>query len=200
MTSAALTPTRSRDGGLLPILMLWHAALGVLLIVGAVALIGSTPALDLITILLIAAMVLLGIGSAAASVFILRRNHLGRTLSLVVNYILFLACLIGLAQALGLFIGLNDLAEYLARGIPFLMGLVFVIGYFVYSAEMSNKPVPPARRTLGQVLMVAGAIGFLLTAGIVPALASIPGKYAFVFVNRKGQRKSLEKDNTSRRC
>jgi ABC-type sugar transport system permease subunit len=158
--------------------MVWHAALCVLLIAGALVMLSSAPALDLTTIALAVALALLALGSGAAAALILRRNHLGRTLSLAVNYILFLACLIGLAHVLGVFMGLDDLADSMARGVPFLMAALFVVGYFVAATELRDQPVPMARRTLGRVLMAIGAIGFLLTAGVVPALASIPGKYA----------------------
>lgn len=180
MTSAttALPSAGRRDDAALTVLMVWHAALCVLLIAGALVVLSSAPALDLTTIALAVALALLALGSGAAAALILRRNHLGRTLSLVVNYILFLACLIGLAHVLGVFMGLDDLADSMARGVPFLMGALFVLGYFVAATELRDRPVPMARRTLGRVLMAIGAIGFLLTAGAVPALASIPGKYA----------------------
>ncbi|MCL6512320.1 MAG: sugar ABC transporter permease [Anaerolineae bacterium] len=176
--TTALPSAGSRGNAALTVLAAWHAILCPSLIVGALALLNGVPAPDLITIALAVGALLLGVGSAAAAYFIVRRNHLGRTLSLAINYLLFVACLSGLAHALGLFMGLDDLADYMARGFPFLMGLLFIVGYFIATAEVRERPVSLARRNLGRVLMAAGAVGFLLTAGVVPALASIPGKYA----------------------
>lgn len=178
MTSAALTSNPRRGSGTLPVLTLWHFALGAALVLGAVVLFATTAPMTLLTAIVAAALVVLGVVSAVAAWYVVRRDHLGRTLSLVVNYLLFVACLAGLAHTLGLFMGLDDLADSMARGIPFAMALVFVIGYFIATAERRERPVSLQRRAVGRVVMVAGVIGFLLTAGVVPALASLPGKYA----------------------
>ncbi len=165
------------SGRALTLLAGWHVALSVALVGGALATLNSAAASEALRIAAAIGLALAASGSAAATLFIARRNHLGRTLSLVVNYIVFLACLIGLAHTLGVFMGLDDLADYMARGFPFGMGALFVVGYFISTTALHERPVSLARRNLGRVLMALGAIGFLLTAGVVPALASLPGKY-----------------------
>jgi ABC-type sugar transport system permease subunit len=100
-----------------------------------------------------------------------------RQLSLTVNYLLCLGTALALAHLLGVFMGLDDLADAMARGIPYLLLLLVVIGYFISTVEVRERPVPMARRALGRVIMISGGAGFLLTAGALSALASLPGKY-----------------------
>jgi len=162
----------------LTVLAIWHALLGASLLSGAAAALISGAAGDVIAIILALGALALGGASAAAAWFILRRDHLGRTLSLVVNYLLTVACVSGLAHVLGMFMGLDDLADAMARGIPFLMLFVVLAGYLIGAVEVRERPVSLLRRNVGRVLMAIGAVGFALTAGAVPALASLPGKYA----------------------
>lgn len=187
----AAIPTARRDTGtLLTLLTVWHAVLGITLIIAAVYVAitfvlpgGSqvsadrTLLNDALFIAATAVLLALGVASLIAAVRIPQRNHSGRALSLAVNYLGFVACLLGLSHVLGLFLGLDDLADTMARGIPFLLAGGFVVSYFISSYERRDKPVSPSRRTLGRILMAAFGVAFLLSAGLIVALASIPGKF-----------------------
>jgi len=174
---AALSPMRRRADVVLGVLMAWHILLALSLIVGPPIVLSSLAAPDLIAVVLAIVALLVGVLSALAAVFIARRDHLGRTLSLTVNYLLCLGSALALAHLLGVFMGLDDLADAMARGIPYLLLLLVIIGYFISTVEVRERPVPAARRALGRVVMISGGVGFLLTAGALSALASLPSKY-----------------------
>jgi ABC-type sugar transport system permease subunit len=176
--AASLAATGKRGHAVLNVLTAWHLVLAPLLIGGALLTLSTLGSVDLIAAILTGVAILLGIASGGAAFFIARRNHLGRTLSLTVNYLLCLGSALALAHLLGVFMGLDDLADAMARGIPYLLLLLIVAGYFISTVEVRERPVPAARRALGRVFMVSGTIGFLLSAGALTALTSIPGKYA----------------------
>lgn len=165
-------PMRRRADVVLGVLMAWHILLALSLIVGPPIVLSSLAAPDLIAVVLAIVALLVGVLSALAAVFIARRDHLGRTLSLTVNYLLCLGSALALAHLLGVFMGLDDLADAMARGIPYLLLLLVIIGYFISTVEVRERPVPAARRALGRVVMISGGVGFLLTAGALSALAS----------------------------
>ncbi|MDW8394646.1 MAG: sugar ABC transporter permease [Anaerolineae bacterium] len=158
-------------------LLVWHSLLGVGLLLGsALWLANNLPGVDIVRGAAALSAGLIGICSLVAVVFIARRDHLGRTLSLTANYCVFLASAIGLASALDLFAGLDNLADYAAQGTPFLMGLVVILGYALANIEWRGRVPSALRRRLGRGVMAAGSIGLALMLGIVPAILSLPGK------------------------
>jgi ABC-type sugar transport system permease subunit len=62
---------------------------------------------------------------------LMKRKHLGRVLSLIVNYLIFLAGLVSLLQYLGAFTGIDALGASFGKGIPWLGGVLG--GYLVIS-------------------------------------------------------------------
>ncbi|MCS7088751.1 MAG: sugar ABC transporter permease [Thermoflexales bacterium] len=157
----------------LALLVIWHGVLSLGLFgVGISGLLRAWHALDVVRGAAHAAAVWLAVLSAAAALCIARRAHLGRTLSLVTHYLVFVAALIGLASLLDWFKGLDDLADYAARGTPFLMAFVIVVGYAVRTYERRERPVSPLRRAIGAAVMIAGGVGLALSVGITTALVS----------------------------
>ena len=65
-------------------------------------------------------LVLLGILSATAVVMIRRRDHRGRVISLFINYLGFVFCVVALMQLLGIFTGLDAFGDTFGRGVVFL--------------------------------------------------------------------------------
>jgi ABC-type sugar transport system permease subunit len=165
----------------------WHALLCVALIGGGAMLLGQPG--TIVTTVAALAMLALGVISGAAVPFVLRRNHRGRSLSLLVNYVCLLGCVIGALQSLDLFNSLDDLGAYLYKGWPdgaqqalffgwpYALLLAFGLSYFAATYEKNDKPVPPARRSLGRLLMIVTGVGFLLSIGLVTFVASLAGKF-----------------------
>jgi ABC-type sugar transport system permease subunit len=185
MATAAIATNKTSPGLTLTALMVWHAALCLGLIAGGFTLIGQAAG-NVVPLVGGIVMAALGVMSGVAALMILRRNHLGRSLSLIVNYVGFLACLIAALQTLDLFNGLDDLGNYLYNGWPsgfkpffgwpYALLLGTLIGYVVASFERDNKPVSPTRKMLGRILMLAFGIGFLLSIGVVTFVVSLLGK------------------------
>ena len=90
MTTISLPARRPQTDTWLLILMAWHGVLAMAGVIAAVTILTSVPGgLRFVVAGVILALALL---SVAAVPFILRRDHRGRVLSLVVNYLGFLAC------------------------------------------------------------------------------------------------------------
>ena len=118
--------------------------------------------------------VLLGVAalaSLASLPYILRRDHKGRMISLVLDYLGFLFCLLGVLQVGQVFIGIDSLGAVFPRGVLFL-GVVLV-GY-LFSAASELFPAQPERQkslqTTGKVIMGLGAIAFLLAVNVFTGL------------------------------
>lgn len=127
----------------------------------------------LVTVLLL----LTAVASGLAAPLIMRRDHRGRVLSLVVNYFGFLFCFFGAWHVLGIFSGLNALASTFGRGIPFLFAVF--LGYLIstFGDRYENKP---ARQQLfqriGRIVMLVAFVIFLFAVGLVQGLIAIAGR------------------------
>jgi ABC-type sugar transport system permease subunit len=171
MSALSLTGRRQSANGWLAILMIWH---GLLAIAGAatvyLVLTGMPGGFRFVVAGVLGVLALL---SAAAVPLILRRDHRGRVLSLVVNYLGFLACTAALLHLIGFFTGVDDLAARFGRGLPFL--LLAFLGYLVRSQGDRYEQYPQRQKTfqrIGNAIMLAG-FGLFLIAISNPA--GVPG-------------------------
>jgi ABC-type sugar transport system permease subunit len=117
---------------------------------------------------------LLAVLSAAAVPLIQRRDHRGRVLSLVVNYLGFLACAAMLLHLIGAFTGIDDLALRFGRGLTFL--LITFAGYLIGSFGDRYEQYPTrqlAFQRVGKIIMVAGLALFLVSLINVPGLPAL---------------------------
>lgn len=117
---------------------------------------------------------LLGLAALASLVsvpYLLRRDHKGRMISLVLDYLGLLFCLVGVLQVGQVFTGIDSLGAVFQRGIPFL-GIVLV-GY-LFGAASELYPNDPQRqknlRSTGKVILVLGFIAFLLAVNVFTGL------------------------------
>lgn len=104
-----------------------------------------------------------GVASAAAVPALLRSNHRGRVLSLLVDYIGFIASAIFLLNRTGVFLGIDALSNTFGRGVPWL-GAAF-IGYLITTLGDRFEHDPAARRRwqrVGTVVAAVAAIGFVI--------------------------------------
>jgi ABC-type sugar transport system permease subunit len=97
-----------------------------------------------------------------------------------INYLLFIAAGILLLAAWNVFIGLDSLADTFMRGLPFL--LVIFLGWFVTGSLAERAENNPERRRvlhlIGRVVVIAGALGLLVSIGILSGLTALAGKYS----------------------
>lgn len=163
----------------LRLLAIWHAVVGVAGLAGVFALWQMAPEMPtwqriLVTVIL----VLTALASGGAIPFIMQREHRGRTLSLVVNYLWFLVCFFGALHVLGVFTGLNALANTFGQGIPYL--LAGGVGYLI-SAFGDRYENNPARqrlfRRIGQIIMLVAAAVFLFAIDTLGGLLAIVQRY-----------------------
>ena len=163
------------------VLTIWHALLAVGSL-GAVLYLWSDANAGMagwVRILLTVAAVLVAAGSAVAAVLVMRRDRRGRLLSIAVNYLLFIATLVLLLAAWGVFAGLDSLADTFIRGLPFLV--VIFLGWFVSSSLAERYEDNPQRshwlKLGGRVVVWAGVAGFLYAIGIFSGLTALASKY-----------------------
>lgn len=157
----------------------WHALLaaGALSLLLATWLANAGPRTGLARAILTALLVALLVANAAAIPLLTARNHLGRTLSLAVNYLGLLGCLVLLLHTTRVFVGLDALGSTFVRGLPFL-GLG-VLGYLI--TGLGDRPERPAPlRRPGRIVMLVAAAGFLVAVGLLQGVATFASRLAGV--------------------
>ena len=125
-------PTDTRTELLIRISMFWRGLFTLLSAGGAIALwVGAfLPAAALWQrIIITVVLVIASIFSAIGAVQISRRNHSGRMISLTLDYLAFVVCVIFALNIGEFFIGIDALADTFASGLPYL-GIV-ILGYFL---------------------------------------------------------------------
>ncbi len=164
----------------LRIATIWHVVLAVLALAGILALwLGNFELSTVIRLIGSFAFLLTAAISLFAAGGIHRRQHRGRVASLALNYLWFIGCLAATFHYLGIFIGIDSLAENLARGLPFL-GIV-VAGYILRGfANRVGDDYSRARRIrqAGNIVMAAGFLIFLLAVGLIPGVITLLGRIA----------------------
>ena len=128
----------------------------------------------LITVILAA----LAVFSGMAVVYISRLDHHGRVISLFINFLGFIFFFFSIFHLLGAFAGLDALADTFGKSIPYL--LIVSVGYVLrtFSKRYRDRPVTEHRLALiGNVVMIIGAIAFLISAGLVRALQAVVSGY-----------------------
>jgi ABC-type sugar transport system permease subunit len=175
MTTISLPARRPQTDTWLLLLMLWHGVLATAGVVAAVTILTSVP--GGLRFVVAGVILVLALLSAAAVPLIQRRDHRGRVLALVVNYLGFLACAAMLLHLLGAFTGIDDLAQRFGRGLPFL--LITFTGYLVRSFADRYEQYPQrqlAVQRVGKIIMLIGLALFFLAIINVPGLPALAGK------------------------
>ncbi len=168
------------SGFWLNLLTIWHALLALGCLGGAIIFWRVYPPKaawmqGLIVVILIIAAIL----SALAARLIARRAHAGRILSLALNYLGFLFCLLASMHVLGVFIGIDSLANTFGRGVLFLGG-VFA-GYLITTIGDRYENYPQREkffRRLGKYVMAVFGVLFLLAVGIVNGVIALLSRLA----------------------
>jgi ABC-type sugar transport system permease subunit len=156
----------------LQIIIIWHAVVSLGGVSGAIFIWRSTAVtatwmrLSLSVVLILVALL-----SAWAIPQIQRREHRGRAISLVINYLGFIFTFVGSLHFLGIFLGIDDLANTFGRGLPFL-GIV-VIGFLINGAAGRETFSPETQATVarvGNIVMALGGIAILFAVGLINGL------------------------------
>ncbi len=129
-------------------------------------------------ILISVALALASIFSAIGAVQISRRNHSGRMISLVLDYLAFVVCVVLMLNTGEVFIGIDALGETFPKGIPYLG--ITVVGYFL---SIMDEYLPQKKQTsenslkvVGRWVMLAGFAIFLLQVEAINGIIYFLGK------------------------
>ncbi|MDX2140667.1 MAG: sugar ABC transporter permease [Chloroflexota bacterium] len=189
-TQAAGLPASSTRAGMTPTIMLiavWQIILGIGLVFGIThvwnlpALAGTNQTIDQILrlgdVVRWLIMVLMGIGAFgafASAYWIFQLNNSGRLLAMLLNFFLFALGLLYLGNVLGLYLGLDNLAEGLWRNAPWLLG--FPIGYVLVWLGGKQNPSSDLAEWLPRVglgIMMLALIVILWNNGLLTSLGDL---------------------------
>lgn len=157
-------------------LIIWHSIFSIGAFAGALMV--WQVDLDIASWLKIIYTIALGISgilSAIAVFSIIRRNHRGRLISLIINYLGFLFCFFGGMHFVGVFTGIDGLGANFAKGLPYL-GVAFIgylIGTFGDRYEEGRPATAKVFKQIAKYVSLAGGILFLFAVGIIPAIIAL---------------------------
>lgn len=164
-----------RTSIILRIAAAWRAVFSVLCIGAVIALWAGILTIDsnwqrtAVSVLLILA----SFASAAAFIFLLRRHHTGRILSLTIDYLGFVASFVVTLQIGRVFIGIDALAANFSNGIPFLA--LMLLGYLSGAAGdlfKARSSLQNQMNVIGRWIMLAGLVLFLWRVDAVSGVIS----------------------------
>ena len=163
---------------LLKLLTAWHALFCILGIAGIVILWGNPGLATWVRILSTLILSAATLASAFTIFLIPRRDHRGRVISLIIDYLGFLACFLYGLYVLGIFLGIDSLAGTFGKGLPFLLGVL--VGYLI-SAFGDRYENYPARRQFfnntGRWVMIVFGVIALYAIGIIPGTLSLISRF-----------------------
>ena len=157
----------------------WRILFAILAAAGAVYIwVGGMETALWQKILISVALAMASIFSAIGAVQISRRNHSGRMISLVLDYLAFVVCFVLMLNTGEIFIGIDALAETFPKGIPYLG--ITVVGYFL---SIMDEYLPQKKQTsenslkvVGRWVMLAGFAIFLLQVDAINGIIYFLGK------------------------
>ena len=180
MTAYSLTEPRTNL--VLRLHFFWRILFSVIAVAGAIFLwtggLTETPASQKIAGMIV--LVFASILSSAGAVQISRRDHGGRIISLVVDYLAFVVCFVLMLNTGGAFLGIDALGETFGKGIPYLG--IAIAGYLLSALD---EYLPQKRQTsetslkaAGRWVMLAGFALFLWQVGAVNGILNFLGRLA----------------------
>ncbi len=157
----------------------WHVILAVLLAFGGGFLLvsladASIPIATGMRVFLIAVSFLGAIGSVFAAAYIVRRDHRGRMLSLIINYLGFVVCLALDLHILGVYTGLDVLAASFKNGLPFL--LLGFIGYLIGAWGDRYEDYPQRQqsfRAVSRAVIAIAVVLWLVSVGLLQGILAL---------------------------
>jgi ABC-type sugar transport system permease subunit len=181
--SQSVYPTRHNQMiSLLQGIYLWQLLLGIASLAGLGVLWAGSwlPPLPAPGRWLLTLALLLTISLTLLSIPLLqRRDHRGRVIVLLVNYLGFLVALLAACQRLGVFLAIDALSDTFHRAIPFLvvMALGFSIFWLAGRAHIIPRSLRILRRTAWNLIKLFAVLA-LLAVGLFNALLVLLGRLA----------------------
>jgi ABC-type sugar transport system permease subunit len=118
--------------------------------------------------------------SLVGGVQISKRNHSGRMMSLLVDYLAFVVCAVLVLNTGEVFIGIDALADTFSSGLPFLG--IAVAGYFLSLLDeylpQKKQTSENSLKTIGRWVMLLGFVLFLWRVGAVNGILYFLSKLA----------------------
>jgi ABC-type sugar transport system permease subunit len=118
-----------------------------------------------------------------AGIQLRKRTRVGRTISLVINYLGFIFSFIALLQVLGVFLGVDALAKTFGSGIGWLAGVL--AGYLIHAAGDQfhfRIQIEELFRKIGKYIALVFFTIFLFRVGLIKALIYL-GKQIIIPTN-----------------
>ena len=118
------------------------------------------------------------VGAVASSALMYRRQNLGRTLSMTINYVGMVLTSMYLLHLWGVFIGIDDLSHALYGHWPWLLGMALAYALWWVSGRMPDDST--IRTWMEQAALGIGMLTLvvlLLVMGAANAMAHVLGKY-----------------------
>ena len=123
-------------------------------------------------VLISVAFILAAILSLTGAVQISRRNHAGRIISLGLDYLVFVACVVVVLNTGEVFIGIDALGETFGKGIPYLG--IMLAGYLLGTLEnyypQEKQSAETSLKAISHWVILGGLVLFLWQVGAVNGL------------------------------
>jgi len=180
-TLSTTAPLAAPGRGGLRWIILWHVALGLVLAGGALFVSRDATLAAQGPVLHYGAAAVLGVGALAsfyAAWQLAQRRPAGRVTAVLVNYLFAVLAVLVSLHWLGVYLGIDALANTFGRGLPGL-GLVF-LGYLISASadRFEGTARERAPRELGRWVMVAGLLVFLFFIDTLSGLIWLVGQLA----------------------
>lgn len=161
------------------LIIAWQAVLAVLTLGAAAGMAAGQLMPDsgaVVRWVLAVVLAVLGLASAYGAWALFRRQPLGRVAAILCNYLTVIGCVLVAGHVLGLYVGLDTLANTFGSGVPFL-GIVF-LGYLVSAAgdRFEGRPQERLFRDIGRWVMLAGLLLFFYFINTLGFLVWLPGQ------------------------
>jgi ABC-type sugar transport system permease subunit len=174
------SPPEGRTNLYLKLLSAWHLVLTIAAVVGlAMVWANTNETAQWMKILMTAALILVGGASIAAVRDIRRKQHRGRVFSLMVNYLGFLVSLLWGMHVLGIYTGIDSLADTFGRGVPYIGLLIVAYLLSSFGDRFEDRPSIMLKiQRVSRYIAWVGLLLFLIAVGIIPGLLSFIAKFS----------------------
>jgi len=131
-------------------------------------------------VLITAVLAIASIFSAIGAVQISRRNHSGRMISLALDYLAFVTCVVIALNTGEIFIGIDALAETFTSGLPYLgiVALGYLLGVLDEYFPQKQQGSETSLKMTSRWVMLGGFVLFLLQVGAIKGILYFLSKLA----------------------
>ena len=172
--SAMYSASDARTNLVLRLQAIWRVVFAISCLVGIVALWVGWITVESAwqKILISAVLALAAVLSTVAAVQLPRRDHSARMLSLFLDYLAFVVCVVLALNTGEVFIGIDALGETFGKGIPYagIVGAGYLLGVLEERFPQKQKTAENSLKFISRWLMIGGAALFLWQVGAVQGI------------------------------